>query len=85
MKRREFITLLGGAAAMWPLTAWAQQSERCGGLGFSLIAPRDRHHNVTARISYEASAHGWGEGRNVQIDLAGARGMSSDIADTRRN
>jgi putative ABC transport system substrate-binding protein len=71
MKRREFITLLGGAAATWPLPARAQQSEqkrRIGVLqgGADMDDPRSQL-NITAFLQ-ALQQLGWTDGRNVKID-----------------
>jgi putative tryptophan/tyrosine transport system substrate-binding protein len=70
MKRREFITLLGGAAAVWPLAAGAQQGERMRRIG--VLVPHDQDSPVAqARIAallQELQRLGW-TGRNVRIDI----------------
>ena len=73
--RREFITLLGGAAAVWPLAAGAQQVERIRRIGILMGAANDPEGQARAK-SFEQSVErlGWVAGRNVQIDYRwGAR------------
>jgi putative ABC transport system substrate-binding protein len=69
MRRREFITLLGGAAA-WPLAAYAQQPERVRRIvvleGLAEMDPETRRR--VAAFQQGLLALGWTEGRNVSID-----------------
>jgi putative tryptophan/tyrosine transport system substrate-binding protein len=69
MKRREFITLLGGAAA-WPIGAYAQQPERMRRIGVLMsLSPDDpdgRARNEAFLQGLQRS--GWIEGRNIRID-----------------
>jgi putative ABC transport system substrate-binding protein len=71
MKRRQFITLIGGAAATWPLAARAQQGERMRRIG-ALMAHAKSDAEGRARIAAfreELQKLGWTEGRNVRIDI----------------
>jgi putative ABC transport system substrate-binding protein len=80
MKRREFITLLGGAAA-WPLAARAQQSERMRRIGVLLPAAADDPPNQ-ARVGaflQGLALLGWTIGRNLQIDIRWAGTHAGDI------
>src|SRR5262245_16704776 len=69
MRRRQFITLLGGAAA-WPLTARAQQQERTRRVGvFMHLAADDPEAQArNAAFLQGMEARGWSVGRNVRID-----------------
>ena len=70
LKRREFITLLGGAAAAWPLAARAQQGERMRRIGVLMYWAADDAEGQ-ARLAAFAQALkqlGWSDGRNLRID-----------------
>jgi putative ABC transport system substrate-binding protein len=68
-KRREFITLLGGAATTWPLAAHAQEPGRIYRLGYSSASPRDAPHFVA--LFDELRRLGLVEGQNLAVDAAG--------------
>ena len=68
--RREFITLLGGAVAAWPLAAWAQQGEQMRRVGVlvNLAANDPMGQARVAAFVQGLQAAGWSDGRNVRID-----------------
>src|SRR6266516_1863104 len=81
MKRRAFITLLGGAAAAWPLAARAQQPERMRRVGVLLPATAD-DAEFQARVGaflQGLQQSGWSIGRNVRIDTRWATANAADI------
>ena len=81
MRRREFITLLGGAAATWPLTARAQQGERVRRIGvLQSLAADDQEGQVRlAAFAQGLQESGWIIGRNVRIDTRWAAGEAERI------
>ena len=76
IQRREFITLLGGAAAGWPLAARAQQSEQVRRMGILMGAVEsDQSAQASIAAMRQALAElGWIEGRNLRTDLRWAGG-----------
>ena len=69
MRRREFITLIGGAAATWPLTAAAQQSERVRRIGMLYSLAEDDFELLVRREAFEQALGklGWTNGANIRI------------------
>src|SRR5262245_5073521 len=80
MRRREFITLLGGAA-VWPLAARAQQGERVRRVGVLMNTAADDPIGQTRITAFVQGLQqlGWGVGRNVQIDSRWAGGDADRI------
>jgi putative ABC transport system substrate-binding protein len=81
MKRREFITLLGGAAA-WPLKAQAQQSERMRRIGVLMNTQESdpEWRRESAAFVKQIEALGWTEGSNVLIDYRFGAGDADRMA-----
>ncbi len=79
LKRRDFITLLGGAAAAWPLAARAQQRERIRRIGVLLPATADDadFQAWLGAFQQALAQSGWSIGRNVRIDTRWAYGRQS--------
>jgi hypothetical protein len=78
MKRREFITLLGGAAVAWPLAARAQQTDRVRRVGV-LMGYGEADPEAKALLSeftHGLSELGWTDGRNLRMDVRWAPGRT---------
>jgi putative tryptophan/tyrosine transport system substrate-binding protein len=76
IKRREFITLLGSAAAAWPLAARAQQPVKLPTIGFLGTTTASAWQPWTAAFVQRLRELGWVEGRNVAIEYRWAEARS---------
>jgi putative ABC transport system substrate-binding protein len=71
MRRRRFITLIGGAAAAWPLAAAGQQTDQMRRIGV-LVAYAEGDPEMKARLAafrQRLEQLGWSEGRNMRLDI----------------
>jgi putative tryptophan/tyrosine transport system substrate-binding protein len=78
MRRRDFITLIGGAAAAWPIAAHPQQSERMRRIGVLVVSAKDDPDTAARVAGFRQSLErlGWVEGRNIRIDYRYAAGQT---------
>jgi ABC-type uncharacterized transport system substrate-binding protein len=83
MRRREFVTLIGGATAAWPFVARAQQQDRQQRVGVLLpIAKDDPEYQPWVTAFRQALQElGWVDGRNMRIDIHWA---TANLAEIRR-
>src|SRR6266568_166213 len=80
MRRREFLGVLGGAAAVWPLAARAQQAGKLPTIGFlGALSPSESSSWVAAFLQ-RLRELGWIEGRNIAIEYRWAEGRSDRLA-----
>ena len=80
LRRREFVTLLGGAAA-WPLAARAQQTERMRRIGVLMPSAEDDPEGQSRLRAFMQGLQqsGWTDGRNLRIDIRWGAGDAERI------
>jgi putative tryptophan/tyrosine transport system substrate-binding protein len=81
LKRREFITMLCGAAAAWPLAAGAQQVGKLPTIGFLGATAPAGGGQLLAAFVQRLRELGWVDGRNVAIEVRWAEGRSERFAE----
>jgi putative ABC transport system substrate-binding protein len=79
MRRRDFITLLGGAAVAWPLAAQAQQAEKVATIGYLGTSPSADSQRITVFVQ-RLRELGWIEGRTIAIEHRWAEGRTERAA-----
>src|SRR5262245_49583603 len=81
MRRREFITLVGGAVATWPLAAGAQQPAKLPTIGLLVPGTPASHGQWFAALVQRLRELGWIEGRTVAIEVRWAEGRVKGLAE----
>jgi putative ABC transport system substrate-binding protein len=80
MRRRDFIKVIAGSAAAWPLAARAQQTEAVRRIGVLLPVPIDGPEIRIRLTTFQQALQGlgWTDGRNVHIDTRSSAGNAAD-------
>jgi putative ABC transport system substrate-binding protein len=82
MRRRDFITLLGGAAAVWPVAVRAQQADRVRHIGVLMAVANNALGQARTKVfEQELQRLGWMEGRNLAIEYRWAEGRAERYAE----
>jgi putative ABC transport system substrate-binding protein len=79
MRRREFIKLVGGAAAGWPLVARAQQSERVWRIGVLMASADPVAQSYVTAFRGALTKLGWAEGSNLRTEVRSGAGDPAKI------
>ena len=79
MKRREFIALLGGAAAAWPLAAGAQTSPKIPRIGYIAGAGSSVGDHIVAAFRQGLTQLGHVEGRTIALEVRWAEGRTEGV------
>src|SRR5437870_7205710 len=81
LRRRQFVTLIGGAAATWPLAARAQQPGKLPTIGYLGSGTPLTDSQWLAAFVQRLRELGWVDGRNVAIEVRWAEGRSERFAE----